>query len=168
MVTQQLESLQRSFFKKLSFVNHLNYWKQLKRLKMYSLEKRRERYRILYTWSILEGLVPNFNFEGTQGGIYYYNSQRLGRKCKPKAVKSWSNKNIWRGSLSEEGPRLFNTLPKKLRNLHGCSKDHFKKQLDHFLQAVPDEPLLQNYLPFRRADSNSLTDMVKHWTFQVE
>ena len=66
---------------------------------MYCLERRRERYRILYTWYILEGFVPNFDFEGTQGGIYYYENQRLGRMCKPKTFKTWSNRNIWRGSL---------------------------------------------------------------------
>ena len=47
-------------------------------------------------------------------------------------------------------------------------KKHFKKQLDHFLCAIPDEPLLPGYVSFKRADSNSVTDMVKHWTFQVE
>ena len=163
---QRLESLQRSFFRKLSSVNNLNYWEQLKKLKMYSLERRRERYRILYTWYILEGSVPNFDFEGTLGDIHHYGNLIIGRMCRPKTVKSHGSKNIWRGSLSEEGPRLFNSLPKKLRNLHGCSKDHFKKQLDHFLCTVPDEPLLQGYLPFRRADSNSLSVMVKHPNFQ--
>jgi len=31
------------------------------------------------------------------------------------------NKNIWKGSLSQEGPRLFNTLPRPIRDLTNCT-----------------------------------------------
>ena len=157
---QKLEMLQKSFLRKINGVKHLNYWEQLKHLKLYSLERRRERYRILYTWYIIEGIVPNFN-NNNGGGITYYINQRLGRKCHLKAVNSGPNKRIWRGSLSEEGPKLFNVLPKNLRNMTKCTKDYFKKNLDQFLSHIPDEPLVQNYVTMRRADSNSLVDMVK-------
>ena len=40
-------------------MENLSYWEQLEQLRMYSLERRRERYQIIYTWRILEGLVPN-------------------------------------------------------------------------------------------------------------
>jgi hypothetical protein len=32
---------------------------RLKALKLYSLERRRERYTVLYMWKIIRGLVPN-------------------------------------------------------------------------------------------------------------
>ena len=91
---------------------------------------------------------------------------RLGRKCHLKSVNT-KHRNIWKGCLSDSGPRLFNILPKNLRNTTNCSKLSFKLKLDRFLQDVPDEPLLQNYLCFRRADSNSLVEMVKHRTPRV-
>ena len=44
---QSLELLQRSFIRKISGMQHLSYWEQLKALKLYPLERRRERYIIL-------------------------------------------------------------------------------------------------------------------------
>jgi hypothetical protein len=38
----------------------LNYWDRLKHLGLYSLEKKRERYIILYTLKMITGLAPNF------------------------------------------------------------------------------------------------------------
>ena len=130
------------------------------------LEWQKERYRIIYTWSILEQLVPNFNYAENKGGIFSYHNQRLGRKCYLKEVNT-RNKNIWRDSLSEEGPRLFNALPKSIRNLKNCSKTSFKRQMDHYLNSVPDEPLLPNYFPLRRADSNNIKVMVHHRISQI-
>ena len=37
----------------------LSYPERLTVLKLYSLQRRRERYIIIYVWEILEGLVPN-------------------------------------------------------------------------------------------------------------
>ena len=75
---QDLEALQKSFLKGVALTKGLNYWEKLKELKLYSLERRRERYQIIYTWCIIEGLVPNFNYDDDKGGIYSYNNQRLG------------------------------------------------------------------------------------------
>ena len=96
-----------------------------------------------------------------KGGITGYRNQRLGRKCHLKEVNS-KCKNIWRGSLSEEGPKLFNSLPSHIRNITNCTKVKFKQQLDCFLSTLPDKPLLPNYYPYRRADSNSVKEMVNH------
>ena len=163
---QELESLQKSYLNEIPTLQHLNYWEKLKELKLYSLERRKERYRIIYTRSIREQLVPNFNYAENKGGIFSYDNQRLGIKCYLKEVKI-RQKNIWRDSLSEEGPRLFNALPQPIRNLKNCSKTNFKHQLDHYLNSLPDEPLLPNYLPLRRADSNSIKVMVHHRISQI-
>ena len=56
---QSLEVLQHFFVKKISGVSHLSYWDQLSKMKMYCLERRRERYIAIYTWKILEGTVLN-------------------------------------------------------------------------------------------------------------
>ena len=61
--------IQRSFIRKIDDMRHLDYWTQLKKLHLYSLERRRERYIMIYIWRILEGQVPDL----TSGKIYSIN-----------------------------------------------------------------------------------------------
>ena len=44
---QKLEMIQRSFIRKIDDMRHLDYWTQLKKLHLYSLERRRERYIVI-------------------------------------------------------------------------------------------------------------------------
>ena len=62
---RKLESAQRSFTARLNGLQGLNYWQRLKRLKLYSLERRRERYFAIYTWKMVSGLVSAV--EGGEG-----------------------------------------------------------------------------------------------------
>ena len=55
------------------------------------------------------------------------------------------------------GPRLFNELPRELREFWG-TQNIFKHELDKFLQSVPDLPSLPHY--HQRAGGNSLLDQV--------
>ena len=72
---QSIEKLQKDFLNKIPAVRELNYWEQLKQLKMISLQRKLERYRVLYIWKILEGLSPNCGIQlKMEGG-------RLGRIC---------------------------------------------------------------------------------------
>lgn len=61
------------------------------------------------------------------------------------------------GSFSGRGAKLFNSLPKKLRNFEG-SVDSFKNALDSFLSKVRDQPYTPGY--HQSAPSNSLIDQV--------
>ncbi|MPC29257.1 hypothetical protein E2C01_022481 [Portunus trituberculatus] len=61
-----------------------------------------------------------------QGSPLYY----------PRKVKT-----LLTSTISYNGPRLFNALPKNVRHTTGCSVPRFKKELDNFLQAPTDEPL---------------------------
>ena len=54
-----VEKVQRSFIRFISGMAGLSYTERLTVLKLYSLQRRRERYIIIYVWKILEGLVPN-------------------------------------------------------------------------------------------------------------
>ena len=56
---QELEQVQRIFTRKITANKELSYWDRLKELEMYSLQSRRERYCMIYTWKILEGVVPS-------------------------------------------------------------------------------------------------------------
>jgi hypothetical protein len=58
----KIEGLQRSFTAKMDLPPDCkNYYDRLKYLQIYSLQRRRERYTIMYTWKILEGIVLIFH-----------------------------------------------------------------------------------------------------------
>ena len=56
---QDIEKLLSDFTARVLEVREDNYWIRLAKLKMYSQERRMERYCIIYIWKILEGLAPN-------------------------------------------------------------------------------------------------------------
>ena len=74
---QRIEALQWYFMRKLNVATNCNYWDVLKKLNLYSLQRRRDRYRIIYIWKILEQTTPNIN-----ESIQCYWHPRHGRKCK--------------------------------------------------------------------------------------
>jgi hypothetical protein len=153
---RKLEAVQRTFTYRISGMRELdlNYWERLKHLGLYSLERRRERYIILYTWKMITGLAPNFECE-TSKIVTYYNERR-GRLCR---IPPFNNRAAARvqtlreGSLSVVGPRLFNALPKVLRGGE-FTLATFKGQLDKFLKKIPDCPVMRNYP--QQVTSNSI------------
>ena len=158
---KMVEDVQKAFTRKIFLHGGENYWERLRSLRLYSLERRRERYRILYVWKILENLVPNLTNQRTQ--IKSTSSIRFGRKCvTPSVTKTASSRvqSLREESLSVNGAQLFNILPKDLRNMTNVELPVFKKKLDEFLATIPDEPLSPGYTATRRAESNSLLHMV--------
>ena len=132
-----------------------NYLTRLKRLNMFSLERRRERYCVIYIWKILNYLAPNF------GGniIQNYFDDRRGRLCSTPALirgSSDSMKSIRDDSLAVRGPKLFNAMPRDIRDLTG-TLEQFKARLDKFILTVLDEPQLPGY---QRTGSNSLVEQL--------
>ena len=63
---QEIEDIQRSFTRKIWCKTRGDYWERLDSFKLYSLQRRRERYRIIYIWKILENLVPNIGADKVQ------------------------------------------------------------------------------------------------------
>ena len=49
-------------------------------------------------------------------------------------------------SFQIDGPRLFNSLPKKIRDIK-TSQDDFKEALDIFLMTIPDQPRMGSLVP---------------------
>ena len=143
---QGLQSLERLFYNftsKIPDIRNIDYWSRLKVLKMYSQERRMERYRILYMWKILKGLVPNC---GVQLSPY---NERLGRMIAIPSLKRNGRKAIQtlrEQSFQINGARLFNSLPKDIRNMNICQED-FKAALDKYLSSVPDQPRLGSLIP---------------------
>ena len=150
-----LELIQKCFIGKISCYQEMPYWEVLKTCGLYSLQRRRERYRIIYLWSILEGLVPN----PKPSQLYPKYNPRLGRTCAIPVVKRGPYQQLICTSFGIHAARLFNCLPKEVRNATNCSKDVFKNCLDNYLKTVADEPQIRGYTLYRRADTNSLIDM---------
>ena len=157
-----IENLQKTFTKKFAGLSDLNYWERLQTLGMYSQERRLERYRVIYTWKSLEGLVPNC-------GLSSQHSARRGRYAaiKPLVPNSSAKlKSIKDGAFTVHGPKLFNSLPANIRNMTNCSVDSFKKQLDDYLNCLPDEPSCDNLYPgainlITGRQSNSIIDQAR-------
>merc|ERR1712121_240934 len=55
----KIENIQRIFTKKIDGMKDLDYHERLKKLNMYSLEQRRDRYKIIYAWQHIERLKEN-------------------------------------------------------------------------------------------------------------
>ena len=81
---ERLEISREHYTRKIHEMKDLDYWSRLKALKIYSQERRIERYRIIYTWKIIEGLVPNF---GLNASI----NERLGRFVEIEKLNIKSN-----------------------------------------------------------------------------
>ena len=58
---QAIEAIQRTLTYKITEVQHLNYWERLHKLKLYSLQRCREHYIIIYIWKITQHMVPNID-----------------------------------------------------------------------------------------------------------
>ena len=61
-------------------------------------------------------------------------------------------------SLSVKGAKLFNLLPRDLRDTNTGTVEQFKAKLDGWLALVPDQPTIQGRQ--RAAPTNSLVDQV--------
>lgn len=153
---QTLEMIQKTFLRTITGYSHLNYWEKLKEFRMYSLERRRERYAIIYTWRMLEYQVPNI-------GIIAHKDGRRGNMCVVPPIKRNSPKwaqDLKEACLSTRGPFLFNCAPKEVRDLNDCTTLQFKTALDRWLRTILDEPQLQGHTAQRRAPSNSIRHMM--------
>ena len=141
-----LESVQRSFTARIEEVKHLNYWERLKKLKLMSVERRRERYCIIFVYKILHELTPNdLEFE-------FYESTRHGIRCKiPPLVKNSSAKaqSLYDESFRVRGAKLFNIIPQFIKQKPTLNS--FKSTLTKFLLTVEDHPPVPGF-----ASQNSL------------
>ena len=159
---QMIEEVQKSFTRKIS-TSKRDYWDRLHYLHLYSLERRREWYRIIYVWKMLENMVPNLTTEQNQ--IKSTTSPRNGRRCVvPPISRSSSSRvrSLREGTFSVNGAQLFNILPEHIRNLTNVELSVFKEKLDKFLRTIPDQPQSPGYVGSRQAESNSLLHMVRN------
>ena len=150
----KLEGVARSFTSRITGMENLDYWERLEHLGMFSQERRRERYQIIFIWKLSQGFVTGYNLQ-------FQHSERRGLcvSVPPMATHSPASvRKAREASLKIKGARLFNLLPKEIRNLSGVSVNSFKSELDTWLTQIPDQPTIPGRQ--RAALTNSLIDQV--------
>ena len=158
-----LEDTQRSFTRKIKGMENIDYAHRLKKLKMYSTQRRHERYKILYIYKIKENIVPNISKEN---GIGFKNNLRHGCRCEvPKYPLRGKSIRAREDSFALTASNLWNSLPRQIRDITGKDLNFFKCKLDKALENYPDIPRSgasgHSYDAFGRK-SNSLCDHYKN------
>ena len=131
----------RNFTSQVVELESLDYWERLSTLKIYSQERRRERYSIIF--------------------MEFIQNSRRGRlvvvPSPPVYTAPARVKKARETSFKVKGSRLFNLIPMELRGMDG-SLAKFKAGLDSWLSCVPDQPTIGDRQ--RAAQTNSLLDQV--------
>ena len=102
-------------------------WQKLKELRLYSQERRRERYQVIFLWKICQGQVSGFDVNFTNTVV----------RSAPAIVR-----------YARE------LLPDDLRSMNKEHVDMFKNHIYVFLSSIPDQPTMIGL--GRAAYSNSL------------
>ena len=152
----RIESVQRQFLCQIrdNLLIGSNYWEKLSTLRVYSQERRRERYQICFFWQVSQGLVDGYK-------VHWQWNDRRGRTAIPNGISEAAPSKVKQArerSLGVHCARLFNILPSHLRNENSGDFALFKNHLDIFLSTVPDQPTTPGL--FRAAATNSLLDQV--------
>ena len=88
------------------------------------------------------------NIDGTMGHkIKTIKHPRHGTQC---VIQYPTNRNpaqsLQENAISVFGPRLYSSLPKYLRDIASVKTEKLKFDLDKFLELIPDEPKMPNYV----------------------
>ena len=147
----EIEKLQRSFTYKILGMKQYNYWERLEKLKLMSLQRRREKLTIIYIWKIKNKIFPNsidlqFRYHAR------FQSYLAILPPLPRTNKSLQTK--YEESFVVRGAKLWNSLPPKLTHIEVLRQ--FKTLLNKYIEGLPDQPPLPGY---SCANSNSLIDI---------
>ena len=145
-----IEDIQRSFTSKIEGMNHYNYWERLQKLKLLSLQRRRERYAIFHMWKILYKKAPN-----DVGLEFIQREDHVKAVVRPLPRCSTRLQSLYEISFPVLGAKLWNLIPK--HSTVSDSFDVFKKSIDSFLEFIPDRPPILGY---NAPNNNSLVAIV--------
>ena len=149
-----LEAVQRHLVDRIqeSKLIGLNYWEKLTELRLYSQERRRDRYQLIFLWKISQGMVSGYDLQFTSGI-----AGRRGRSIIPNTVVRAAPAVVRQArerSLGVKGVNIFNLLPEQIRSMNTDHVEYFKNHLDVFLSSIPDQPTMTGL--GRAAENNSL------------
>ena len=160
----KIEKVQQAFTKQIKGLENLDYYERLRRCGLFSMERRRERYLIIYGWQQLEGIKENqMNLRESEVGrtrriqlpdVPYngINGLRILPSAKTKLANSPARRTM----------ALFNCLPVNLREIRGKSTNYFKLKLDEWIKKIPDQPKCKGYEARTQADTNSIVDQIRY------
>ena len=135
-----LEETQRVFTRNIKGMKGMDYAQRLSNLPnvVTSIQRRHERYKILYAYKIKEGLVPNIS---KTHGLDFVSRGRRGCVCtvpyyplRGKAI------GVRESSFALTTCNLWNSLPRCIRDINGRNLSYFKNKLDNVLSHYPDVP----------------------------
>ena len=111
----------------------MDYWERLKAFKLTSVQRRVQRYKIIYIWKMTRGLVPDLGLKTN------YNALRSCGSLIPidADAERMAIRTKQRNSLLHHGVLLYNSIPSNIRN-SSDSLNEFKLKLDEFLTTKPD------------------------------
>jgi hypothetical protein len=153
-LTDTVESVLRSFSSKISCfrtydntlglsISTTDYKDRLQELKLYSMQRRMERYFIIHIHKILIGYLPNpgLSFHVTSRNGWYVTP-----KYTPRGVPNWITA-CKENSFFVKAPLLYNSIDPSLKQPVNLTeppgKKHvkiFKNALDKYLQRIVDDP----------------------------
>ena len=137
---QKIEAIQRTLTSKIEGLRELNYHQRLRRLKLYSMQRRRERFIAIYMFKVEKGLVPN-NLH-----MQFYRNRREEMKCRLPRLRSNPQSHlstVRHNFITSTGPVIYNLIPSRIKEAQ--TLDSFKNQLDRFLHNIPDLPPTPGY-----------------------
>ena len=146
---EKIEAVQRSFTAQIHGCKEMGYWERLAYLDLYSLQRRRERFKILAIWKIQNGLVPNHY------NIVFRNSVRHGPTAERpigKSSRKAVNTTVFNGFTSS-AIGLYNSIPATVKTME--TFDGTKSALDRHLSRIPDQPPTKGY---PRQNNNGILD----------
>ena len=128
-----------------------------------SQQRRRDRYLVIYMWKILEGhYYSHCNHTPPRGLV----GSAQDKTYKPGLQRGYIS-TLLTSSLTYEGPKTFNALPKEVRSITGCPVRKFKSGVDKFLLTVPDKPPVPRYSA--RYRTHTISDQVdlRDWDARI-
>ena len=149
----RLEKLQSYFTRLVPSIRNLTYTERLREMNISSIQRRFDRYRIIYVRKILLNLVPNPGIS-----IRRESHERQGIQFEVNTMRT--DPKLKSDSFLIRGPLTYNSLPEDLRSLNE-SIDSFKKNLDEFLRIIPDCPRIDC------GGSNLLNEQIKKWVWKL-
>ena len=155
-----IEKMQQAFTKNIEGLENLDYHQRLKKCNLYSMERRSERYMIIYAWQVLEGKKTDvLGLQTKLSKIGPKRSIQLGDIKKYRLDRTRIDTAIQTKILSSpmrKMERLFNCIPGHIRDIKERPTEYFKKQLDEWLRGVPDQPKCGVYTGRCEGTSNSI------------
>ena len=161
----ELESVLNAFLRKIPALKGLHFWDRLQVMRIMSVQRRMERYIIMYAHQVLSGTVPNpgLSSKWTPKGRKII-IPPIPKKCPASARKLRDQSFNFRAAV------LFNSMPAFVRNFEGSNLG-FKNTLTEYLSLVPDHPrtIRTGYMP-APTDTNSQckSNSLLHWRTYLE